>query len=213
MNLLSLKGVIPDGIMTQLQNIQTVFNINTPLRMTHFLAQMAQESGDFKKPAPVESLSYSAQRMAEVWPNRYAIDPKVKPFQPNDQAKKLANNDVALGNNVYANRNGNGDEASGDGYKYRGRGYIQLTGKANYKSFSDFIHVDCVANPGLVATDYALASAAHFFTKNNIWSICDKGAADSVVADVTLRVNGGTTGLPERTAKFKQFFALLNTAA
>ena len=213
MNLLSLKGIISDGIIAQLQNIQIVFNSNTPLRMAHFLAQMAKESGDFKKPAPVESLNYSAQRMAEVWPHRYAIDPKVTPFQPNGLSEKLANNQVALGDNVYANRNGNGDETSGDGFKYRGRGYIQLTGKASYQSFSDFIKADCVANPDLVATDYALASAAHFFTKNNIWSICDKGDADSVVADITLKVNGGTVGLPERTAKFKQFYALLNNEA
>jgi putative chitinase len=104
---------------------------------------------------------------------------------------------------------GNGDEASGDGFKYAGKGYIQLTGKDNYKQFSDFIGEDCVANPDLVATKYPLASAAFFFQKNKLWDICDKGATPDVVTAVTKRVNGGTHGLDDRLAKFNTFNSIL----
>ena len=114
-----------------------------------------------------------------------------------------------IGSRVYANRMGNGDEASGEGYLYRGRGYIQLTGKNNYRSFGQFIGEDTVGNPDLVATKYPLASAAFFFTVNKIWDICDQGESDTVVAAVTKRVNGGTIGLPDRLAHFKKYYACL----
>jgi putative chitinase len=113
------------------------------------------------------------------------------------------------GSRVYANRMGNGDEASGDGFKFRGRGYIQLTGKNNYTSFSTFVGEDCVANPDLVATKYPLASAAFYFNSNKIWAICDKGASDGVVTQVTKAVNGGTHGLPQRIQNFKKFMQAL----
>ncbi|HKR03394.1 MAG TPA: glycoside hydrolase family 19 protein, partial [Bacteroidia bacterium] len=190
--------------------VQEKFGANTPLRMSHFLAQLAHESGGFKKPVTIENLKYSAQRMSEVWPGRYAINPKLKPFAPNALANSLANNDVALGNNAYANRNGNGDEASGDGFKFRGRGYIQLTGKGNYAAFTKFIGEDCVANPDLIATKYPLASAAFFFANNKLWAICDKGADDATVTAVTKKVNNGDTGLPERKEYFYKFFNALN---
>jgi putative chitinase len=104
---------------------------------------------------------------------------------------------------------GNGDEASGEGYKFRGRGYIQLTGKDNYKAFSDFIGEDCVANPDLVATKYPLTSAAFFFHKNKLWDICDKGHSHDVVTAVTKRVNGGTIGLDDRIKHFEEYNNLL----
>ena len=104
---------------------------------------------------------------------------------------------------------GNGDEASGDGFKYRGRGYIQLTGKNNYQAFSGFIGEDCVANPDLVATTYPLASAAFFFNSNNIWAICDRGLNDATVTSVTKAVNGGTHGLADRLQNFKKFMQAL----
>jgi putative chitinase len=104
---------------------------------------------------------------------------------------------------------GNGDEASGEGYKFRGRGYIQLTGKQNYQKFTTFIGEDCIANPDLVATKYPLASAAFFFDSNNLWSICDKGFDDATVTAVTKRVNGGTIGLADRIKHFKEYYSLL----
>jgi putative chitinase len=105
---------------------------------------------------------------------------------------------------------GNGDEASGEGFKFRGRGFIQLTGKANYQGFTKFIGEDCIANPDLVATKYPLASAAYFFNSNKLWEICDKGADEATVTAVTKRVNGGTIGLADRLKHFKEYYALLS---
>jgi putative chitinase len=110
---------------------------------------------------------------------------------------------------VYASRMGNGDESSKEGFKFRGRGFIQLTGKANYTNFTKFIGEDCIANPDLVATKYPLASAAFFFDSNKLWSICDKGADSDTVLAVTKKVNGGTNGLEDRLKHFKEFYSLL----
>ena len=111
---------------------------------------------------------------------------------------------------------GNGDEASGDGFKYRGRGYLQLTGKDNYKAFSAFIGQDCVADPTLadsrvlaVANRYPMDSAVWFFEVNKIWDICDKGAGEDVVKAVTRKVNGGLNGIDDRLKKFNLYNSLL----
>ena len=108
---------------------------------------------------------------------------------------------------------GNGDEASGDGFRYRGRGYIQLTGKDNYQSFTNHVGEDCVANPDLVATKYPLASAGFFFNSNGIWALCDQGASDGTVRKVSARVNGKDPAnhLAERLANFKKFRAALGS--
>jgi putative chitinase len=105
---------------------------------------------------------------------------------------------------------GNGPESTGEGYKFRGRGYIQLTGKDNYTNFAKFIGEDTVANPDLVATKYPLASAAFFFDSNKLWSICDKGDDVATVTAVTKRVNGGTIGLPDRIKHFQEYYHLLS---
>ena len=104
---------------------------------------------------------------------------------------------------------GNGAEPTGDGYKFRGRGYIQLTGKDNYSSFAKAINEDVVANPDLVASKYPLASAAWFFHKNGLHKIADQGATDAVVTSVTKRVNGGTIGLADRIKHFKEYYSFL----
>lgn len=210
MDVTRLKGVVPDSVISQLPVVIQKFGAKTPLRLSHFLAQLAHESGGFTKAVTVENLSYSANRMAEVWPNRYATDPKIKKKLPNDLAKTLERNPVALGNNVYANRNGNGNEASGDGFKFRGRGYIQLTGKNNYAEFSRFIGEDCVVNPDLVATKYPLASAAFFFNSSKtLWPTCDHGSDDATVRAVSMIVNGGTIGIEDRIDYFHKFFNVL----
>jgi len=214
MDLSKIKGLVPDAIISQLPAIVAKFGAGTALRLSHFLAQMAHESGGFTKAAGVENLNYTAQRMAIVWPNRYAVDPNKKPPFPNALARTLEKKPAALANNAYANRNGNGDEKSGDGFKFRGRGYIQLTGKANYASFSTFIGEDCVANPDLVATKYPLASAAFFFNNSKtLWLTCDHGADDATVRAVTLIVNAGITGLPDRIDYFHRFFNALAVPA
>jgi putative chitinase len=197
LNLAALSGKLPDFVIAQIPATAAEFGITTNLRLAHFLAQCALESTGFT--ATVENLSYSAGRIPQVFPKYFKnVDPA-----------GYARNPQKLGSRVYANRMGNGDEASGDGFKFRGRGYIQLTGKNNYTSFSTFVGEDCVANPDLVATKYPLASAAFYFNSNKIWAICDKGASDSVVTLVTKAVNGGTHGLSERLQFFKKFIGAL----
>jgi len=193
LNLAGLAGKVPDAVIAQIPETAAKFGITTNLRLAHFLAQCALESTNFT--AVVENMNYSAQRLLQVFPKYFK----------NVDVNAYARNPQKIGSRVYANRMGNGDEASGDGFKYRGRGYIQLTGKNNYQSFTNHIGEDCVANPDLVATKYPLASAGFFFNSNNIWAICDRGADDATVTSVTKRVNGGTHGLAERLQNFKKF--------
>lgn len=197
LNLAGLAGKLPDAVIAQIPETAAKFGITTNLRLAHFLAQCALESTNFT--ATVENMNYSAQRLLQVFPKYF------KNVDVNDYAR----NPQKIGSRVYANRMGNGDEASGDGFKFRGRGYIQLTGKNNYTSFSQFIGEDCVADPDLVATKHPLASAGFFFNSNNIWAICDQGADDGTVTKVTKAVNGGTHGLAERLQNFKLFMRAL----
>lgn len=111
---------------------------------------------------------------------------------------------------AYEGRKDLGNTQAGDGVRFKGRGYIQLTGRVNYGKFSTFIGEDCVAYPELVANKYPLASAAFFFNSNKLWAICDQGSTDDVVTKVTRRVNGGTNGLADRLQKFKVYHKLLN---
>jgi len=198
LNLGGLTGKLPAAVIAQIPDTAKEFGITTNLRLAHFLAQCALESTGFT--ATVENLNYSAQRLVQVFPKYFrGVDPNA-----------YARNPEKIGSRVYANRMGNGDEASGDGFKFRGRGYIQLTGKNNYTSFSKFVGEDCVANPDLVATKYPLASAAFYFNSNKIWAICDRGADDATVTSVTKAVNGGTHGLAERLQNFKVFMRALS---
>ena len=193
-----LKGQIPDNVYNELTSLIQKFNITNPLRLAHFLAQCGHESGDFKLVR--ENLNYSWQRLRQIFPKYFPTDDIAKPYDR--QPEKIANR-------VYSSRMGNKDEASGDGFKFRGRGYIQLTGHDNYKAFTTFIGEDCVANPDLIATKYPLMSAGYFFDRNKLWLICDEGNTDLVVTKVTKRVNGGTHGLPDRINKFKKYISLL----
>ena len=195
LNLAGLAGKVPDAVIAQIPETAAKFGITTNLRLAHFLAQCALESMNFT--AVVENLNYSAQRLLQVFPKYFK----------NVDVNAYARNPQMIGSRVYANRMGNGDEASGDGFKFRGRGYIQLTGKNNYQAFSGFIGEDCVANPDLVATTYPLASAGFFFNSNSIWAICDQGASDAIVSKVSTRVNGANPahGLAERIQNFRKF--------
>ena len=200
LNLAGLTGKVPAAVIAQIPETAAKFGITTNLRLAHFLAQCALESSRFT--ATVENLNYSAQRIPQVF-GKYFKGVDVAPYAHNPQK---------LGSRVYANRMGNGNEASGDGFNFRGRGYIQLTGKSNYTNFSQFIGEDCVANPDLVATTYPLASAAFYFSSNNLWAICDQGANDATVRKVSVRVNGADppNGLAERLQNFKVFFQALS---
>lgn len=193
-NASKLSTKVPIPVMAEISSIIEKFNMTNPLRLAHFLAQAAHESGNFK--FLKENLNYSADSLLKVFP---------KYFKDKVTADKYARKPEIIANRVYASRMGNGDEASGDGFKFRGRGYIQLTGKDNYMAFSNFIGEDCVANPDLVSDKYPLVSASWFFDKNNLWTICDRGAGDDVVTAVTKRVNGGVNGIDDRISKFKLF--------
>ena len=192
-----LKGHVPDAVIAQIPNTALKFNITNPLRLAHFLAQCGHESGGFK--AVSENLNYSAKGLVGTF-GKYFNSTTAAQYERKPEM---------IASKVYGGRMGNGDEASKEGYKFRGRGYIQLTGKSNYTNFTKFIGEDCIANPDLVATKYPLASAAFFFDSNKLWSICDLGSSDDVVTKVTKRVNGGTIGLPDRIKHFKEYYSLL----
>jgi putative chitinase len=198
MNLEKLKGHIPDSVIAQLPDVISTYKIDTALRLAHFLAQTGHESAQFK--AVSENLNYGAKGLRGIFGKYFPTDALAAAYER--KPEKIANK-------VYASRMGNGDEASGDGYKYRGRGYIQLTGKDNYKAFDATVPEDITANPDLVATQYPLLSAAWFWNKNGLNTIADKGADDATVTSVTKRVNGGTIGLPDRIKHFKEYHALL----
>ena len=197
LNIEKLKGHIPDAVLAQIPETAKKFNITNNLRLAHFLSQCGHESGNFK--AVSENLNYSADGLKKIFGKYF----------PGNLNESYARQPEKIASRVYASRMGNGDEASKEGFKFRGRGYIQLTGKANYTNFTKFIGEDCVSNPDLVATKYPLASAAFFFDSNKLWAICDKGADDATVTAVTKRVNGGTIGLPDRIKHFKEYYNLL----
>ena len=198
MDVNKLKGHVPDAVIAQLPDTIAKFELNTPLRLAHFLAQAGHESGGFK--LVTENLNYGAKGLLGIFKKYFPTPEKAALYER--KPEKIANL-------VYGGRMGNGPETSGEGYKFRGRGYIQLTGKDNYKAFDLVVEENITENPDLVATKYPLLSAAWFFHKNGLHKIADKGATDAVVTEVTKRVNGGTIGLPDRLKHFKEYYALL----
>jgi putative chitinase len=198
MKLEKLKGHVPDAVITQLPDTIAKFELNTPLRLAHFLAQAGHESGGFK--AVNENLNYGAKGLLSIFKKYFPTEEKAKLYER--KPEKIANL-------VYGSRMGNGAETTGEGYKFRGRGYIQLTGKDNYKAFDTVVTESIIDNPDLVATKYPLLSAAWFFHKNGLHKLADNGASDAVVTQITKRVNGGTIGLADRLKHFKEYYALL----
>ena len=171
----------------------------SPDRAAHFFAQCAHESGNFK--AFSENLNYGAKGLRGIFRKYFPTDALARAYE-----RKPAK----IANRVYGNRMGNGDEASGDGFAFRGRGALQLTGKFNYKAFSDYIgRPDIMDNPDLVATELAFESALWFFDKNKLWGICDQGINDAAILALTKRINGGTHGLDDRKLKTKKYAAWL----
>jgi putative chitinase len=195
-----LKGHIPQAVIDMIPDTAAKFNINTPLRLAHFLAQCGHESGGFR--VTQENLNYSAKGLNGIF-RKY--------FPTEAAANAYARNPQKIANKVYGGRMGNGPESSGEGYKFRGRGYIQLTGKENYTAFGKAIGVDILSNPDLVSSTYSLLSAAWFFSKNGLHKLADEGSSDIVVTKITKRVNGGTIGLPDRIKHFKEYYHLLNS--
>jgi putative chitinase len=196
MDLNKLKGHVPDTVIAQIPDVMTKFKIDTAVKLSHFLAQCGHESGGFK--VVNENLNYGAKGLNTIFKKYFPTEEKAKLYER--KPEKIANL-------VYGGRMGNGAEATGEGYKFRGRGYIQLTGKDNYTAFGKAINEDIATNPDLVATKYPLLSAAWFFSKNCLGKCVD--ASDASVLAVTKCVNGGTIGLPDRQKHFKEYYNLL----
>lgn len=171
----------------------------TPERAAHFFAQTAHESGNFK--AFAENLNYGASGLTTTFK---------KYFSTTEKALLYGRKPEKIANLVYGNRMGNGDEASGDGFKFRGRGALQLTGKDNYKVFSEYLKKpEIITNPDLVATEYAFESAIFFFDRNKLWDICDKGVNKDTILALTKRINGGTHGLADREEKTIKYYGYI----
>jgi putative chitinase len=179
------------------------YSINSPERVASFLAQTGYESGQYNRLE--ENLRYTtAARLVKVWPKRFANI---------GVASAYINNPKKLADLVYANRMGNGDVQSGDGYRYRGRGLIQLTGRSNYLSAAKAIGLDLSNNPDLLLEPPAASiSAAWFWQTRGLNELADDHTDDSDLADfteITRRINGGTTGINDRFALFRKIYAQL----
>ena len=167
----------------------------SPNRAAHFFAQTAHESGGFK--AFSENLNYGAKGLRGIFRKYFPTDALARAYE-----RKPA----AIANRVYGNRMGNGPESSGEGFAFRGRGALQLTGKFNYSEFAKYVNrPDIMDNPDLVATELAFESALWFFDKNKLWGICDQGINDAAILALTKRINGGTHGLDDRKLKTKKY--------
>jgi putative chitinase len=198
MDITKLKGHLPESIYDQLPAIIDKYHVNTNLRMSHFLGQCSEETGNFTKFE--ENLNYSYDRLVQIFPKYF----------PGTTGRSYAGRPERIANKVYGNRYGNGTEASGDGWKYRGRGCLQLTFKGNYSLLSKDFGVDFVKSPELVATEYSLVSAAWFFTINKVWPLCDGGSDTEHITLVTKKVNGGTINLDARINYFKKYWNILS---
>lgn len=210
MSLKSLQakiGVNADGVFgpDTMRKAMEFYKL-TPLRTAHFFAQTGHESKDFKIFS--ENLNYSKDRLLTIFKSDFDTnkDRKLSPTEIK-VAEMLARKPEQIANFVYANQNGNGGVSSGDGWKFRGRGAIQLTGRSNYESFAKYLNKpEIINNPDLVATEYSFESAMFFFDKNKLWSICDQGVNDATILALTKKINGGTNGLDDRSAKTKKYF-------
>ena len=192
-------GVTADGAFGPgtLKAAMTYYKL-TPERAAHFFAQTAHETGEFK--LFTENLNYSATGLSATFGKYF----------PGNLEESYAKQPDKIANRVYGGRMGNGDEASGDGYKFRGRGALQLTGKSNYVAFSNYLKKpEIVTNPDLVATEYAFESAMFFFDNNKLWTICDGGVNDASILTLTKRINGGINGLDHRKALTTKFYGWL----
>ena len=168
------------------------YDINTPQRVAAFIAQCAHESGGFR--ALKENLNYKAATLRKIFPKYFPDDATANHYA------SLPNKQEAIANRVYGGRMGNGPEASGDGFRYCGRGLIQLTGKNNYQNFADSIETPVEDIPEYLATfEGAVQSACWFWESNNLNQWADKGD----ILTLTKRINGGTIGLEDRIKHYE----------
>ena len=181
-----------------LNSATAAHGIDNPLRMAHFLAQLFHESGGLRH--VVENMNYSADGLMKIFRRH---------FHNHAEAETYARKPEKIGSKVYGGRMGNGDEASGDGYRYRGRGLIQLTGKNNYRAFSQWVGEDVVANPDMVSEKYAVHSAVFFWETNALSALAD---TDDLRA-ITRRINGGLNGFADRRELLEKAKAALEVEA
>jgi putative chitinase len=198
-NLQEKIGTTPDGVFgPNTMKAAMVYYKLTPVRAAHFFAQTSHETGNFKLFS--ENLNYSSKGLQNIFGKYF----------PGNLEELYARNPEKIASRVYASRMGNGNEASGDGWKFRGRGALQLTGKDNYKAFAKYLNKpEIMENPDLVATTYSFESAMFFFDKNKLWTICDRGINDTAILALTKRINGGTHGLSDRSEKTKKYYNLI----
>ncbi len=199
-------NLIADGIIGKktLLKIKEVLKIKTNEELANFIGQCAHESGNFV--SVIENLNYSSKSLLATFP---------KYFTP-ITALKYNRNPEAIANKVYANRMGNGDEASGDGWKHRGMGLIQLTGKNNQYSFADFIKDNEIKkDPTIIATKYPFESAKYFFDSNNLWKYANNVDVDTITK-LSKAINLGNplsnktpNGLVDRIEKTKKYYNIL----
>lgn len=190
-------GVSPDGAFgpNTARAIAKHYNLS-PERGAHLLGQAAHESGGFKLTR--ENLNYKAETMCRVWPKRFPTIESAEPY---------ARNPKALADKVYSGRMGNGE---GEGHIYIGRGFLQLTGKDNYKAFAADMRIpEILQDPSLVEVDYAFETAIWFFDKNGLFAIADKGVNEDTIKQITKRVNGGYIGLDHRKHETEKVYGWL----
>lgn len=192
-------GATPDGVFGKETMLKTMeYYQLSKEQVAHFFGQISHETGEFS--AFTENLNYSTDGLLKIFKKYFPSRIFAMSFQR--QPEKIANR-------VYANRMGNGSEQSGDGWKYRGRGALQLTGKSNYIAFSVYIkNPDIISNPNLVALDYAFESALFFFERNSLWPLA-KTMTDSSITTISKRINGATNGLAHRIAITNKYYKML----
>jgi putative chitinase len=186
---------IDEKWLQPLNEVFVKYEINTPIRQAAFIGQCAHESANFTRLE--ENLNYRPESLMRVWPSRFPDLPT---------AMKYAHNQEAIANKVYGGRMGNGAEESGDGWKYHGRGLIQLTGKENYERCGEALGVDLINQPGLLAQPYhAVMSAGWFWNKKGLNGLADSGDYETM----TKRINGGLIGLDDRKAQIGKALSVL----
>jgi putative chitinase len=194
-------GVNPDGQFgpTTLKTAAAYYKM-TPERAAHFFGQTAHETGNYASFS--ENLNYSADGLKKIFGKYF----------PGNLAESYARQPEKIASRVYANRMGNGDESSKEGFFFRGRGALQTTGKSNYKALSEYLKKpEIMTNPDLVANELSFESALFFFESNKLWSITDKGVNAETILALTKRINGGTNGLDHRTELTNKFYGWLKS--
>ncbi|MGK4569164.1 glycoside hydrolase family 19 protein [Flavobacterium sp. 3HN19-14] len=194
----STHGLSADGLIGKmtLQKIKSTYKIPTDEGLAQFMGNADHESGGFE--VVTENLNYSAQGLLGVFPKYFNAT----------TAAAYARQPEKIANRIYANRMGNGTEQSGDGWKFRGRGLMQTTGKTNYAALSKFLNVDVTNNPDLVASTYFFDSAIFYFNSNSLWKLATT-VDDAAILKVRKAVNGGTNGLAEVNALVKKYYAII----